>query len=120
MSEWQTVSGQGGTFVKFAEVGQVVEGVLNGVRTGEYGALYDLLQKDGSLLTLGSSYVFDKDLPGLVGKIVRITYNGKKATKSGKTVKDFTIQMSKADPDSYAEAPAAQGEDEDDSLPFDR
>jgi hypothetical protein len=119
MSDWQTVSGQGGLFVKWADVGQVLEGVLTGIRQGEFGSLYDFQQKDGSLLTIGTSYVLGQSLPGLVGKLVRITYNGKKPTKSGKTVKDFTIQMSRADPDTYATVTVASGQDDDDdSLPF--
>lgn len=117
--EWETVTTGGGKFVKFEQAGQVVEGVLRAQRQGEYGALYDIQQQDGSLLTLGDSHMLRENLPHLIGKVIRIEYRGKKGTKSGKTVKDFLIQAAKADPAAYvSDAPAAVAEDDDSGLPF--
>lgn len=118
--EWETVSGGGGTFVKFEEAGQVVSGTLRAVRDGEYGKLYDVVQADGSVLTIPGSHIVNEQLPHLVGRVIRVEFRGKKPTKSGKTVKDFLIQVAPPEAKPLSEVPAAlAGDDEDDALPFD-
>lgn len=111
--EWQTVSGGGGTFMKFSTEGQTLSGTLTGVREGEFGKLYDIKTESG-LVTISDSHALRETLPGLVGRLVRIEYQGMKPTKAGRTVKSFLVQVA---PPNTGGQPLVE-DHEDDALPF--
>lgn len=109
---WQQVT-SGGTFFKFENEGDTVEGVLTGSRVGEYGLLFGFTKQDGSKVEIAESYILKETLPPLIGKVVRVEYKGKKPTKSGKTVRDYAVSVS----DENAEVYVQHG-GEDESAPF--
>lgn len=110
---WQQVT-SGGTFFKFENPGDALEGVLTGSRVGEYGTLYQLTKQDGTQVEFGDSYILKETLPKLIGRVIRVEYKGKKPTKGGKTVRDYAVSVSDAKPEEYVHA--APSDDED--MPF--
>lgn len=93
----------GGTFYKFAEVGQVLEGIWRGTQTGKFG-------ENGVVEVDGESKIFSlnaalKDLPRVKpGAEVRIEYLGKAMSKGGAEFKAYKVEVAEdaevADPDS--------------------
>ena len=83
----------GGTFFKFEDVGQVLEGIWRGTKAGKYGdnGIVDVFGEN-QMFTLNAAL---RDLVTVKpGCEVRIEYLGKKMAKNGNEFKAFTVQVS--------------------------
>lgn len=88
--------------VSLKEPGQWIDGILEGPGApveltdpaGDSKALgtFVFCGDAGLRLALMSSYQLDHELPGLVGKRVRVTLLGQQDTRKGQRVKDFLIE----------------------------
>ena len=97
---WRQLSG--GTFYKFEETGQVLEGIWLGTKSGKFG-------DNGMVEVLGEVKLFSlntalKDLMRVKpGAEVRIEYMGKQTSKGGNEFKAYTVLVADgaevADPD---------------------
>lgn len=72
----------GGAFWKPEKEGDAVEGVLTKIRTGQYGDIYDIEQKDGTVVTIPTSAVLANRLSTSdEGKTIRIVFDGLQQSK---------------------------------------
>lgn len=96
--EWMDLGG-GYDIFTFEKAGDMIEGVLIGVRTetGKYkNNAYDFSTTDGMRTVFGSKIINDRLNEKHIGKQVRIIFNGKKkALTSNQTYNDFTVQVKK-------------------------
>ncbi len=108
MAHWRSVR-RNGTFVKWLEVGQTLEGVYSGKIEGKYGEIGKILTEQGEVL-FPVRTVLALDLASVkANEFIRITYLGEKWNeKSKRTYKDFDVQTLVED-----------GKAEDDDVPFD-
>lgn len=98
----------GGSFFKFEDKGQILEGIWRGTRAGKYG-------DNGVVEVFGENKMFTlntalKDLMRVKpGCEVRIEYLGKQTAKNGNEFKAFSVQVAED-----AEVDDADGE----TVPF--
>lgn len=82
----------GGSFYKFEDVGQVLEGIWQGTRVGKFGDNGVVeVQGDTKMFSLNAAL---KDLMRVKpGCEVRIEYMGKQMSKGGNEFKAYTVQV---------------------------
>jgi len=100
LKKWRQLSG--GSFYKFEEVGQVLEGTWQGTQTGKFG-------DNGTVEVFGKLMVFSlnaglKDLLRVkAGTEIRLEYLGKQRAKNGNEFKAYKVEVAEdaevADPD---------------------
>lgn len=78
-------------FFKFSDENKELIGYLIRIEKGNFGDNYVFETKDG-VVTIGSlSALKNRIHPALVGKKLKITYNGEKKSKTGRNYKDFDV-----------------------------
>ena len=84
---------------KYENVGDVFVGVLNRVEVGggDTNKRYYFRGDDGAVMMVWGCVDLDDKLAGVQnGTTCRLTYQGKKAIKGGKTMKVFLVERKKA------------------------
>jgi len=90
---YKVVGGGLGQFVSL-EVGETIEGKLDGIREGNYGDIYDVIRKDGGKVTLGSkSALGNRIKEPMVGKNIRITRLEDQKSKNGRMFQQFKVEV---------------------------
>lgn len=110
---WHPV-GSSGTFKKWTEKGQQVEGVWEGTTPGKFGQLGIVLQPDGTKVTFPMHTVLaDRFKRIREGAEVQIQYLGKERNKLGVEFKNFEINVGDVNdilPEAVATEKAAEKE----------
>lgn len=107
--------GSSGTFKKWTEKGQAVEGVWEGTTPGKFGDLGIVKQPDGTKVTFPLHTVLADRLKRVrEGAEVHIEYLGKEESKGGRTFKNFDVGVGSPEDIIPEAAEAAAGEE----VPF--
>jgi len=90
---YKEVGGDLGQFVSL-EVGETIEGKLDGIREGNYGDVYDIVKSGGTKVTLGSkSALGNRIKEPMVGKNIRITRLEDQKSKNGRMFQQFKVEV---------------------------
>lgn len=77
----------------FDNKGDVLQGKLIDMKqTREYDSkVYTLVDENDDTHYFFGCHTLDNRLPALIGRLIKITYQGKRAHKKGKTIREFEI-----------------------------
>ena len=77
----------------FEKKGDILTGQLIDMKqTREYDSrVYSLVDENDNAFYFFGCYALDSRLPALIGRRVKITYQGKRKHKEGKTIREFEI-----------------------------
>lgn len=94
---WHSV-GSSGSFKKWTEKGDFVEGLWEGTTPGKFGDLGIVKQPDGTKVTFPLHTVLADRLKRVrEGAEIHIEYLGKETSKGGRTFKNFDVGTASAD-----------------------
>ena len=83
---------------KFEKKGEALTGKLIDVKTTRYESkAYSIVTASGESYYFFGCYKLDTMLPALIGKYIRITYNGKKKLPNKQTLRDYTVEVWKSE-----------------------
>lgn len=81
-----------GNFFAFSTETPKVIGILKGFKDSEYGRVAQLDDGSGELIDIGSFTALKTKLTeDMIGKAVKIVYNGEIRSKTGRMYKDFSV-----------------------------
>lgn len=96
----------------FEHKGDTLQGKLIDMKqTREYDSkVYSLVDENDDGFYFFGCYALDNRLPALIGRRIKITYQGKRTHKKGKTIREFEILVWSEfdDDDPNDQSPAAQ------------
>jgi len=77
----------------FEEKGDTLTGqLIDKKQTREYDSrVYSLVDEDDNAFYFFGCHALDTRLPALIGRLVKITYKGKRSHVKGKTIREFEI-----------------------------
>lgn len=79
---------------KFNKKGETLSGLLIDQKTTRYESKsYTLTTQDGESVYFFGCHKLDSVLPALMGKYVKITYNGKKKISKEQTMRQFDVDV---------------------------
>lgn len=89
----------------FEHKGDTLQGKLIDMKqTKEYDSkVYSLVDEEDNNFYFFGAHALDAMLPALIGRLVKITYQGKRAHKKGKTIREFEILVWSGDDEDDAD-----------------
>lgn len=94
MTEYEEI--EGGNVWQFEKEGDNIEGEFTDIVAGQYGNNYVVKDEKGDKFTIfGGSVINTKMANVEKGKKIRVTYLGEVKSQSGRTYKDFKVEVEK-------------------------
>ncbi len=117
MRRWRKVGG--GEIYKWSTEGQELMGTFQGFKDGRFGQLGLLEEEDGRHVTFAVHTALEDRLRDVKpGQFIRITYEGDKMSKQGRTFKGFTLEIAEDDGADWPLPNAPDGGEPEEDLPF--
>jgi hypothetical protein len=81
-------------FWKPKEIGETILGILSSITMNQNGRILQITKEDGSIQSVAISTVLENvKWDGLIGKTVKIVFQGTEVSKTGRTYMTFDVDV---------------------------